>query len=55
MSQIDVSKLNAYARLGSEGLTVSKLNMYARLRPDSGADFVPDFQSFTYAQKIVRP
>lgn len=54
MSQINAAKLNAYARVGTDTeASVTKLNMYARLVPGSGS-FAPEYQSFVYAQKVVR-
>lgn len=54
MAQINVSKLNMYARFGPDGLSVSKLNMYARLVPGEGGGEAGTTQAHIYAQKIVR-
>lgn len=54
MAQINVPKVNAYARTGSDAsATVSKVNMYVRLVPGTGS-FAPEWDSFAYAQKVRR-
>ena len=54
MAQINVAKLNMYARFGPDDLSVAKLNMYARLVPGEGGDDESTTQAHVYAQKIIR-